>query len=328
MAGMGKRLRPHTLTTPKPLLRLVGKPIVEHLVEEISLQVNGKIDAIAFVIGDFGKEVERDLLAIAQKVGAKGSIFYQEEALGTAHAILCAKELLEGPVVVAFADTLFRADFKIDPNIDGVLWVEKVADPSAFGVVELDKEGHITSFVEKPQQFVSDKAMIGIYYFKKGELLRKEMEYLIDHKIMNDGEYQLPDALRSMVEKGMKFIPGTVLEWLDCGNYKATVNTNGRWLEYKTGENNIAADLKLENALIIPPCYIGKGVEISHSVIGPYVSIDGENRIENTVIKNSIIGNGTQIKNSSITDSMIGNHTVIANKEKVLSVGDFNQIGE
>lgn len=326
MAGMGKRLRPHTLTTPKPLVRLVGKPIVEHLVEEISAQVEGKVDTIGFIIGDFGKEIESELLAIAEKVGSKGVIYYQHEALGTAHAILCAKDLLEGPVVVAFADTLFRADFKLDPSVDGVLWVEKVADPSAFGVVELNNEGHIISFIEKPSEFVSDKAMIGIYYFKNGGLLRSEMEYLIDNNIMNDGEYQLPDALRSMVEKGNVFVPGTVQEWLDCGNYKATVNTNTKWLSYKSGKDLVHKDVQIENALIIPPCYIGAGAVIKNSIVGPYVSLDGENTIEGSIIKQSIIGNNTVIKNSNLSNSMIGNYSKIENKESVLSVGDYNQI--
>lgn len=328
MAGMGKRLRPHTLTTPKPLLHLAGKPIVEHLVEEIIAQVDGKVDTIGFIIGDFGKEVEKELIAIAEKEGSRGAIYYQEEALGTAHAILCARELLEGPVVVAFADTLFRADFKLDPDVDGVLWVEQVADPSAFGVVELDKDGYIASFVEKPSTFVSDKAMIGIYYFKRAEELRSEMQYLIDHSIMNDGEYQLPDALRALVKKGSKFIPGTVIEWLDCGNYKATVKTNTQWLAYKKDENLIDEDVQLNNALIIPPCYIGKGVEISNSVIGPFVSLDGNNKITGSIIRESIIGSNTQISNSHLKDSMIGNFVQISAKEKELSLGDYNQIEE
>ena len=326
MAGMGKRLRPHTLTTPKPLIHLVGKPIVEHLVEEIISQADGKVENIAFIIGDFGAEIEQELLDIAEKVGSKGSIYYQKEALGTAHAILCAQALLDGPVIIAFADTLFRADFKLDSDIDGALWVEKVDDPSAFGVVQLNDKGHITSFVEKPETFVSDLAMIGIYYFKRGEDLRSEMQYLIDNSIMNDGEYQLPDALRAMVEKGNKFIPGTVKEWLDCGNYKATVHTNSQWLKYKSKENLIDSSVKLDNATIIAPCYIGKDVEIKNSVVGPNVSLDGGNIINESIIQSSIIGAHTQIENSVIKNSMIGNHCSIKQKAQEISVGDYNQL--
>ena len=167
MAGRGSRLRPHTLTVPKPLVPIAGKPIVERLVEDITRVCGQKVDEIAFVIGDFGKEVESELVNIAEGLGAKGSIYHQYEALGTAHAILCAKESLYGPVVVAFADTLFRADFKLDSSKDSIIWVQQVKDPSAYGVVKMDDNSVITHFIEKPTEFVSDLAIIGIYFFKE-----------------------------------------------------------------------------------------------------------------------------------------------------------------
>ena len=215
MAGRGSRLRPHTLVTPKPLVPVGGKPIVHRLVEDIASVCTEKIDEIAFVIGDFGPEVEKELIEVAAQLGAKGSIHYQEQPLGTAHAVLCAKEKLDGPVVVAFADTLFKANFKIDPNDDGILWVKQIEDPSAFGVIKMNEQGEIIDFVEKPKEFVSDLAMIGIYYFKDGARLRQELEYLIDNNIIKSGEYQLPDALRRLTEAGYKFKPGEVIEWLD-----------------------------------------------------------------------------------------------------------------
>ena len=152
MAGMGKRMRPHTLTTPKPLLPIAGKPIVQRLVEDIAQISHEKIDEIAFIIGDFGQDVEKDLIEIAENLGAKGIICHQEQALGTAHAILCAKESLTGKVIVAFADTLFRADFKLDDTKDGVLWVQKIANPEQFGVVKVDEQFNITDFIEKPKE--------------------------------------------------------------------------------------------------------------------------------------------------------------------------------
>src|ERR1041385_7596592 len=195
MAGSGKRMRPHTLTIPKPLIPVAGKPIVQWLVEDITKVCKEKVTEIAFVIGDFGKEVETNLLKIAESEGAQGRIYYQDEALGTAHAILCAKESLSGKVVIAFADTLFRADFTMDEDKDGVIWVSKIEDPRAFGVVKVNKENIITDFVEKPQTFVSDLAIIGIYYVKDGENLKKEMQHLIDNNIREKGEYQLTNAL-------------------------------------------------------------------------------------------------------------------------------------
>ncbi len=138
MAGRGSRLRPHTLTVPKPLIPIAGKPIVHRLVEDIAGVINQEIEEIAFIIHpDFGTQVEKDLVAIAEKLGSKGTIYYQNEALGTAHAILCAKESMSGPIVVAYADTLFRADFTLDTSADSVIWVKQVEDPSAFGVVQL-----------------------------------------------------------------------------------------------------------------------------------------------------------------------------------------------
>jgi glucose-1-phosphate thymidylyltransferase len=326
MAGIGKRLRPHTLTTPKPLIEIAGKPIVEHLVYEIIDQLSEPVKNIGFIIGRFGSDTEEKLLKIAENAGAEGHIFYQDEALGTAHAILCAEPILNGPAIIAFADTLFRADFKLNEQVDGVLWVEKVKDPSAFGVVELNKKNQIVSFVEKPETFVSDLAMIGIYYFKKSEVLKAEMQYLIDNNILNGNEYQLPDALRAMVEKGAVFIPGTVKEWLDCGNYKATINTNKQWLIYKKDENLIDKSVKLKNSIIVKPCYIGSDIEITNSVIGPFVTLGGDNKIENSVIENSLIGKSTKLINKVISTSMIGNNTIIEGTNENFSVGDFNEI--
>src|SRR5690606_562470 len=190
-----------------------------------------KIDEIAFIIGDFGTEVEEQLLGIAEKLGAKGTIYKQDEPLGTAHAIWMAKDSLSGPIVVAFADTLFRANFHLDMDSDGVVWVKKVENPSAFGVVKLDADGVIEDFIEKPQEFVSDLAIIGIYFFKDGENLRNEIEHIMVNDIKgNGGEYQLTDALENMRSKGKKFTLGPVDEWMDCGNKSATVETNGKIL--------------------------------------------------------------------------------------------------
>ncbi|MFQ3575583.1 MAG: nucleotidyltransferase family protein, partial [Cytophagales bacterium] len=161
MAGMGKRMRPHTLTVPKPLVPIAGKAIVHRLVEDIVKVCGEPVEEVAFIIGNFGKEVEDRLIGIASQVGAKGSIYYQHEALGTAHAIYCAEKSLSGKVVVAFADTLFKADFKLDSSEEGIIWVQKVEDPRPFGVVKIGNDGSITDFVEKPENFVSDLAIIG-----------------------------------------------------------------------------------------------------------------------------------------------------------------------
>ena len=324
MAGMGKRMRPHTLVTPKPLIEFAGKPMVHHIVEELARTCHEPIEEIAFVIGDFGKDAEKSLIAVAEKVGAKGSIYHQEEALGTAHAVLCAAESMQGKLIVAFADTLFKADFILDESKDAVIWVQQVEDPKPFGVVKLNDEGNITDFVEKPQEFISDLAIIGIYYFRDGENLRMELQYLIDNDLKEKGEYQITNALENMKQKGLKFAPGKVIEWLDCGNKNNTVYTHARWLESKSGENLIDSSLINRNALVIEPCFIGKGVTIVNSVVGPHVSLADGCTIENSIVRNSIVQKNTRIQNSVIGNSMIGSFVEIKNQMLDLSMGDYS----
>lgn len=327
MAGMGKRMRPHTLTIAKPLIPIAGKPIVQRLVEDIVKVCQDKVDEIAYIIHpSFGKATEENLIKVAEGLGAKGTIHYQTEALGTAHAILCAKSALEGNVVVAFADTLFRTDFKLDNSADGIIWVKQIEDPRQFGVVKMNANGDITDFVEKPQEFVSDLAIIGIYYFKDGKNLCHELQYLIDNEIKDKGEYQLTNALENMQKKGLLFRPGTVTDWLDCGNKAITVDTNQRYLEFIKNDKLVSDTAKLTNSVIVQPSYVGQNVVLENSVIGPHASIGDNTVIKNSVISNSIVQTNTNISNKVIANSMVGNHVSITGKAADLSVGDYNVI--
>ena len=330
MAGRGSRLRPHTLTVPKPLIRVGGKPIVHRLVEDISKMCSEKIDKIAFVIGDFGEAVEQELLQVAETLGAKGSIHHQTEPLGTAHAVLCAKSCLEGPVIVAFADTLFKADFQISEQTEGMIWVKKIEDPSAFGVVQLDEKNVIIDFVEKPKEFISDLAMIGIYFFKNGATLKTELDYLLENDLQKGGEYQLPDALRRLTEKGTVFMPGQVDAWLDCGNKKVTVETNKHVLNFdqERGANLRHSTAEVKNSIVIEPCFLGEGSRVENSVIGPHVSLGEGSKVENSILKNCLIQQNTSLENQVLKDSMIGSFASVSNKAKDLSVGDFTSIDD
>ncbi|MES2629240.1 MAG: sugar phosphate nucleotidyltransferase [Bacteroidota bacterium] len=324
MAGMGKRMRPHTLTVAKPLIPIAGKPIGQRLVEDIVKVCQDKVDEIAYIIHPaFGKATEDNLVKVAESLGAKGTIHYQEEPLGTAHAILCAKSALEGNVVVAFADTLFRADFKLDSSAEGIIWVKQIEDPRQFGVIKMNDNGDITAFVEKPEEFVSDLAIIGIYYFKDGANLRGELQYLLDNNIMEKGEYQLTNALENMQKKGLVFRPGTVTDWLDCGNKAITVQTNQRYLDFIKNDKLVADTVKQTNSVIIAPSYIGENVVLENAVVGPHASIGANTTITNAVISNSIVQTGSQIANAVISGSMIGNHAVVKGKALDLSLGDY-----
>jgi glucose-1-phosphate thymidylyltransferase len=326
MAGMGKRMRPHTLTIPKPLIPVAGKPIVQKIIEDLEAVCGEGIEEVAYIVHPtFGPDVEKRLVQVAEKLGARGTIYYQHEALGTAHAIMCAKESLEGNVLVVFADTLFKADFKLDRSKDGIIWVQKVEDPRPFGVVKVDANNVITDFVEKPREFVSDLAIIGIYYFKDGAYLRSEMQYLLDNDIRDKGEYQLTNALENMKRKGYKFEPGKVTEWLDCGNKNSTVYTNSRILSFMqaAGEKMVDGSVENEGAVIVPPSFIGKNVKLKHSVVGPNASIGEGTVIENCVVSNCIIQNNSKIKDAVINNAMIGNHVEYTGEAKDLSIGDY-----
>ncbi|BEV05729.1 MULTISPECIES: sugar phosphate nucleotidyltransferase [Chryseobacterium] len=325
MAGRGSRLRPHTLTVPKPLIPIAGKPIVQRLVEDIAKVAGETIEEVAFIIGDFGPEIEKSLIQIAEKLGAKGSIYYQNDPLGTAHAIKCAEQSMTGDVVIAFADTLFRADFVLDKNSDGVIWVKSVEDPSAFGVVKLDNYGFITDFVEKPQTFVSDLAIIGIYYFNSAEKLMDEINYIMDNDIKNGGEYQLTTALENLRTKGAKFTLGKVNDWMDCGNKNATVETNSKILEYeRDAMSHFPASAQIENSLIIQPCFIGENVKISNSKVGPGVSLGNNTIIVNSNIENSLIQENTRINHGNLSNSMIGNSAQYFGVAREISLGDYS----
>jgi glucose-1-phosphate thymidylyltransferase len=325
MAGRGSRLRPHTLTTPKPLIPICGKPIVQRLVEDI-VRICGQesVEEIAFVIGDFGVEVEEQLKGVAASLGAKGSIYYQDKPLGTAHAILCAAPSMDGELVVAFADTLFRADFALDHDADGVIWVKQVEDPAAFGVVQLTNDGTISNFVEKPEEFVSDLAIIGIYHFKDGANLRSELQYLIDNNITDKGEYQLTNALDNMKNKGLRFKPGTVDAWMDCGNKDVTIDTNNRMLGYLYGSDELKGkNITLENSTVIEPCFLGNNVVLRNATVGPNVSLGNGTVVENSTLESCLVQEKTMIKNINLKNSMLGNNAHIDGNFTTLSLGDY-----
>lgn len=325
MAGKGKRLRPHTLTTPKPLIPIAGKPIVQRLVEDIAKVTPEKIEKIGFVIGDFDEEIRDKLVEIARNVGAEAFFYVQETAEGTAHAIACANDILEGRVTVAFSDTLFRADFQLNPEDDGIIWTKQIEDPSSFGVVKANEDGIITDFIEKPKDFVSDQAIIGIYYFKRGEDLRDEIDYLIKNNIRGGGEFQLTMALENLKNKGTNFTIGTVNDWLDCGNKEITVQSNAEYLGFLKGENLISSKAILQNCEVIEPVYVGDGTEISNSTIGPNVSIGNNCKISNSRLSESLIQNNTTLEDVDLTNSMIGNFVNLKGQPKSVSLGDYSE---
>ena len=330
MAGRGSRLRPHTLTIPKPLIPVAGQPIVHRLVKDIAKVLNQPIDEVAFILGDpafFGDDVVKSLTELATSLGAKTSIYRQDQPLGTGHAIMSAKESLTGPAVIAYADTLIRAEFDLDTNADAVIWTKEVDNPEAYGVVKLNSKNEIVELVEKPKEFVSNQAVIGIYYFKEVAILKQKLQEVLNENVTNGGEYQINDGIKRMMTDGKIFKTGTVSEWMDCGNKDITIDTNSKmlgFLHYEETEQMIDSSIILENSKILLPCYISKNVIIKNSTIGPNVSIGDQCKIENSIVKNSLIQSHTTIKNANLDEAMIGNYVQFDGEFSKISIGDYS----
>lgn len=228
---------------------------------------------------------------------------------------------------LAYADTLIRADFNLDSEADSVIWTKKVNNPEAFGVVKLNDKDQITELVEKPESFVSNQAVIGIYYFKDVAVLKDKLQEVLNENIMNGGEYQINDGIKRMMAEGRIFKTGTVDEWMDCGNKEVTLETNGRMLGFLKSDNQeqlIATSAHLENANIIKPCYIGENVILKNTTVGPNVSVGNNTTIENSTVKNSLIQSHTLIKNANLDEAMIGNHVTYDGEFKKVSLGDYS----
>ena len=330
MAGRGSRLRPHSLTVPKPLIPVAGEPIVHRLVKDIAKVLKQPIEEIAFVLGDpawFGDDVVSSLEKLATSLGAKSSIYRQDKPLGTGHAIMCAKPSLSGPAVIAYADTLIRAEFDLDPTADSVIWTKQVDNPEAYGVVKLNANHEIVELVEKPEAFVSDQAVIGIYYFKDVAVLKGKLQEILDENIMNGGEYQINDGIKRMMAEGKVFKTGTVDEWMDCGNKAITIETNQRMLGFLKADGEeqlVASSSKLENSNIIEPCFIGENVVLKNTTIGPFVSVGNGTIIENSTIENSLIQTNSEIKNAKLNNAMIGNNVKYNGEFTSISIGDYS----
>ncbi|AFJ90492.1 sugar phosphate nucleotidyltransferase [Blattabacterium sp. (Blaberus giganteus)] len=329
MAGKGSRLLPHTLNTPKPLMSIAGKTILRRLVENLYkiIQVFS-IQEIIFIIGNFGNQVEKQLIRLSHDLSLNPIIYYQIIPLGTADALLKAKNSLTGePIIVAFSDSLFyQNSFDKEITHDNIIWTKKVKNPHLFGIVKCDSSGVITHFIEKPNNYVSNLAIVGLYYFKNSLLLKKELQSIFDRNIKNEKEYQLTSVLENMRIKGEKFISKQVKEWMDFGNQKRTIYSNSRILSIESKNSKLIHEkVMIKDSLIIKPCSIGKHTSIENSIIGPYVSIGKHTKVKNSNIKKSLIQDYTIIQYANLNHSIIGNQSIyIGEKFKKVSLSDYS----
>lgn len=325
MAGRGTRLRPHTHVTPKPLLPVLGRSMVERIVETFVESLPRGLDEAVFVLGpDFGEEVREQLHDICDRHGLEAHFGVQERALGTAHAVAQAGDHLADECVIVFADTLFSMDDT--PTLDdwdAVVWTKTVEDPSRFGVAVKDGET-ITEFVEKPSEPISNEAIVGIYYVKEGEALAREIDHLIENDVTGHGdEFQLTDALDRMLKAGKQFTTASVTEWLDCGTIPALKGTTGVMLEKGQGEKEGAT----EDAVIIEPVHLGPGATVKNSVVGPNVSIEAGATVERSVLSDVIVFGDAHVTDSALADAIVGHHAQVSGASGAVNVGDHSVVG-
>ncbi len=317
VAGIGKRLQPHTFTIPKVLLPVAGKPILGYLIENVK---DLGINRIVFIIGHLGNKIieyveknHREIEAIYVK---------QEEFLGLCYAINLASEYVKGPVLINLGDTLVEADVK-ELIEDRISWIvlKEVEDPRRFGVAMLDGTGIITKVIEKPQVPVSKQALCGVYFFNNSHLLFQCLKDLIISGKKTNNEYQLTDAIEMMIEKGEKLIGITAKVWLDCGKIETLLETNRYLLE-----KNRPSIPVLPTVVINEPVYIHPSAHLRNCVIGPFVSIGKNVNMVNVIVQNSIINDDASVKNIVITDSVIGYSAYLKGNLQKINLGDASRI--
>lgn len=319
VAGAGTRLRPFTLTRPKCLFPIAGKTLLEHIFDSFNgLEVSQKI----LVVGVLAEKI----YGYSEKKSWKDVGFVEQnnpEGLGQAIA-LCDSFLKDDePVLIILGDTLFKADLSFLAHAEtNVLFTRVVEDPRRFGVVVKDETGKVTKLVEKPKEFVSDEALVGIYYIRDTAALRQSLKYLLENNIRTRGEFQLTDALQKMVEDGSEFRTALLDSWLDCGTPEMMLETNGTLL----AEKHAKVPFEGKSSTIILPCFIGENVEIVDSVIGPNVSLENGCRVISSKVTNALVGENSVIENSEIRDSALGESVVLNGVSGTVFLGDYSRV--
>jgi glucose-1-phosphate thymidylyltransferase len=319
MAGTGIRMRPMTLNTPKCLLPIAGSTILGHILAKLEYL---NISEYIFIIGYLGKNVESHVKTEYPHLPVK--FIWQNEPQGLGEAIsLCGDFLIDNePVLIILGDTLFEADFSSLKSIsDNILYVREIEDPRRFGVAKTNENGKVELLVEKPQEFISNKALVGIYAISNTIELKNSLNYIISNNIRSRGEFQLTDALQNMLKNGCEFTTASISEWLDCGTPEILLESN-RYL-LKTASQEGSLEVRFPDCKFEYPCYVGDQTELSNCSIGPFASIGKNCKIKGTTVENSIISNGNTLFNSSIRSSILGESSLINNFSGSLYTGNY-----
>ncbi|MEO8193974.1 MAG: sugar phosphate nucleotidyltransferase [Gemmatimonadales bacterium] len=318
LAGKGTRLRPHTHVTPKPMMRVAGKPVMSYVLDK--LRDLGGIEEIIYITGHLKEKVEE----FARQSLDIPSVFIEQKVQdGTAGAIALARDRIDQPVLIIFVDTIFDADLSVvnSTDADGIIWTKEVEDYQRFGVVVTDEDGNMTQIVEKPKTPVSKRANIGLYHIRNWKLLFEGIDHVLASP-QNQGEYYLTDAFQYMIEKGARIKVIDVAGWYDAGKIDTMLETNETMLT----KGRARRPASVGDSTIVDPVYIEDGVTLSGSTIGPNVSIGKGSVIENSEITHSIVGNDARITKSRITRSLVGDGTILEGVNGEVTVGDHSEV--
>ncbi len=320
MAGYGKRLRPHTFSRPKPLINVAGQPMLKYLIDALEAELD--IDEYIFIVGYLGDQIKD---WIRENYDFKATYVVQDELIGQADAIYRAREHIEGPTIILFSDTLFETDLDAvnRTDADAIIYAREVEDPRRFGVVELNDEGRITRFIEKPDTTENKNAVIGLYYVREGEDLIAAIEEQMARNQMTKGEFYLADAFQIMIENGADFRSEPVDVWLDCGKPETVLETNRYLLE--NGYDN-SASVQIKGVTVIAPSNVHPSATLENAIIGPYATIGKGCEVRNSIIQDSVVDDGATVQHMLLNESLIGRDAHVVGRHHTLNVGDSSTI--
>jgi glucose-1-phosphate thymidylyltransferase len=325
MGGRGTRLRPFSHTLPKPLLPLLGRPVVSHILDAFAGALGRPVDEVVFVLGpEAGAGVRHVLAAACASHGLSAAFAVQPEPLGTAHAIACAGEKLEGEVLTCWADTLFTADAGTDlQGADLVAWTVEVEDPRRFGIVERDESGRVVRLVEKPQRPTSRETLIGAYYVRDGAALRQTIEAMIEAGATGaGGEYQLTDAFDHLVRDSRRMVTAPASRWLDVGTLESYRHTVRVLLEAGEYHASQAGD----DVVIVPPAYVDPSAVVRRSVVGPYASVEAGAVVEDSVIRDAVLMAEAEVRGAVLAGALLGSRARATGVTGSIVLGDDSDV--
>ena len=315
LAGKGTRLRPHTHVTPKPMLKVAGRPVMSYVMDDV-LKL-GDVEQVVYITGHLKDKVE----AYARTTYDIPSVFIEQAVQdGTAGAVALAKPFADQPLLIIFVDTIFDADLTIikDSDDDGIIWTKEVEDYQRFGVVVTDVHGHMTKIVEKPKEPISKRANIGLYYIKNWKLLYEGIDHVLT-TAPNKGEWYLTDAFQYMIDHGAKIKVVDVDGWYDAGQLETLLDTNRTMLEKGRARRPVTRG---EGATIVEPVYIEDGCTIEHATVGPNVSLGAGSTVRHSSVANAVIGANTTVEHAQLHDAFLGDRVVVWGVKGSMNLGD------